>query len=149
MRSPRNYTIFPRTSRFHSALRLIINRQQLSQIRNDTYVISSQCWVITWIFIDFLAAPGYLLPTAMPVQASSTVQATTPFGDYLSHAFPRRPRIDAPGPFFVARAGAIVLQGTLLRHSHILRSGSATPSPRSLSSRGLSLRRSEVGRAHV
>src|SRR3546814_19846409 len=92
MRSPRNYTIFPRTSRFHSALRLIINRQQLSQIRNDTYVISSQCWVITWGFIDFLAAPGYLLPTAMPVQASSTVQATTPFGDYLSHAFTRRPR---------------------------------------------------------
>src|SRR3546814_3411946 len=76
----------------------------------------------------------------MPVQASSTVQATTPFGDYLSHAFPRRPRSDAPGPFFVARAGAIVLQGNLLRHSHILRSGRATPSHRSLSSRGLSLR---------
>src|SRR3546814_3882568 len=52
-----------------------------------------------------IAAPGYLLPTTMPVQASSTVQATTPFGDYLSHAFPRRPRSDAPGPFFVARAG--------------------------------------------
>src|SRR3546814_19509149 len=96
-----------------------------------------------WIFIDFLAAPGYLLPTAMPVQASSTVQATTPFGDYLSHAFPRRPRSDPPGPFFVTRAGAIVLQGNLLRHSPLFRRCRATPSHRSLSSRGLSLRRGD------